>query len=299
MKTFFYNLGYFIKETIKILRFNLLSNLFSLLGTGLILFILGMVLVGGAIGNQLVTKLSEEAEINAYYNQTLTEEEAMNLAASIKKVEGVRDTRLVSEAEAIDRMKEVLGEEAKILELFDENPFEAFIEISIQIDGMDYIRNQVKSMEGIEYVRDNRAVLEQIKGITRVLWLLGYLVLVAVGITTVIILSHMIRQGIYNNKDQINTLRLLGAPSGFIGFPYVCVGVILTFLGGTLASGLILWLINSAYHQLSNTIPFLPLPDKASLTTRLLLLIPAVSVSLGLLGSLFGLSSIKDTECNT
>jgi cell division transport system permease protein len=43
MKTFFYNLGYFFAEVKKTVRLNLLSNLFSIIGTGLILFLLGMV----------------------------------------------------------------------------------------------------------------------------------------------------------------------------------------------------------------------------------------------------------------
>lgn len=298
MKNFFYNIGYFLRETFKIIKLNLLSNLISILGTGLILFILGMVLAGGAIGNELVSKLSEEAEINAYFDQKLSTQEAEALTASLKEIEGVRDTRLVDETEAKERMKETLGEESRILELFEENPFEAFIEIRIQIEAVDTVLEQVKTMAGIEYVRDNKSVLEQIKGITKALWLLGYFVMIAVGFTTVIILSHMIRQGIYNNKDQINTLRLLGAPNGFIGFPYVLVGLLLTLCGGLLASGLIVWLIHSAYHQIGGNVPFLPLPSKEALITRLMILIPSVSLSLGFLGSLFGLSSIKDKDSN-
>lgn len=298
IKTFLYNLGYYIRETGRIIRLNLLSNLVSILGTSLILFLFGMVMAGGEIGNRLVTMLNDEAEISAYFKQDLSPAEAQLMTDKIKIIDGVRDVRLVDQAEAQERMRDILGEEASILELFDDNPFEAYIEVRIHIESMDAVLGSVKDIEGIEYVRDNRAVLEQIKRITGALRVLGYLVTLAVGITTVIIVSHMIRQGIYNNREQINTLRLLGAPNGFIGFPYVLAGLLLTLVGGALAAVSILFLLRAAYTGIGGTIPFLPLPPREELGGFLAVLLITVSFLLGFFGSLLGLSSIKDSESN-
>jgi len=296
MKTFFYNFGYFFIEARKTIRFNLLSNLFSVLGTGLILFLLGMVAIGWSVGDQLVTMLSDEAEISAYFDENTGTDTAMELVNQIKTMEGVWDARLISETEAQDRMKETLGEEARLLELFDENPFEAFVEIRIQLKSMDSVLESVGNLQGINYVRDNRVVLEQLQGIIEGLKILGYLIIAAVGITTLIIISHMIRQGIYNNKDQINTLRLLGAPNGFIGFPFLMVGLLLTLCGGLMAVALLVPLISAGYHQLGGSLPFIPLPNKKELINNVGLLILAVSIVLGFMGSLFGLSSIRKAE---
>ncbi len=296
MRSVLYNLGYFIRETGRVIRRNLISNLISILGTGLILFLLGMVFVGGAIGNRLVNMLSKEAQINAYYSSELTADGVKQLKDTILSLAGVREVRLVDQTEAQEKMKEVLGEEGRILELFDHNPFEAFLEIGIEIEDSEEVSDQISTLEGIEYVRNNKEVLGQIKGIANALTLLGYLVMVAVGITTVIILSHMIRQGIYNNKEQINTLRLLGAPNAFIGLPYLWVGLFLTLMGGIISAGLIILLINGTYEQIKGMIPFLPLPPKQELMTRMVILLPSISLLLGFVGSLVGLSSIRDGE---
>lgn len=293
MKSFLFNIGYFIKETGRIIRLNLLSNIFSVIGTGLILFLLGIVITGTDIGNRLVVMLNEEAEINGYFSQETTAVEKDNIVARIGEIDGVRSTRLVDEDEAKNRMKDILGEEARILELFDENPFEAFVEIQINVENMDLVLGSIKDMDGIEYVRDNRDVLEKIQDITHALKLLGYLMIAAVGITTLIILSHMIRQGIYNNKEQINTLRLLGSPGAFIGFPYVLTGLLLTLLGGLIAALSIVLLINGAYNSIGGTIPFLSLPPRGELIDKMTFLLPSLSLLLGFFGSLFGLSSIS------
>lgn len=294
MKSFLYNIGYFIKETGRIIKLNLFSYIFSVIGTALILFLLGIVITGTDIGNRLVDMLSEEAEINGYFSDLISDEERETVVEKINKINGVRSVRLVNETEAKDRMEDILGEEAKILELFDENPFEAFMEIRIDLNYVDNILKDVDNMTEIEYVRDNREVLESIEDITGALKLLGYLMMVAVGITTIIILSHMIRQGIYNNKDQINTMRLLGSHSTFIGFPYILTGIILTLLGGIIASVTIGLLINVAYDSFTGTISFIPLPPRNQLIDKMTLLLPSISLILGFVGSLFGLSSIRE-----
>lgn len=293
MKTFLFNIGYFIKETGRIIRLNLLSNLFSVIGTGLILFLLGLAVTGTDMGNYLVNMLNEEAEINGYFSKDISHDERDALVKRIGEIYGVRSARLVDEYEAKMRMEKILGEEAKILELFEENPFEAFVEIRINVDVMDSILDNIKNMNGIDYVRDNKEVLEKIKDITYAFKVLGYLMIAAVGITTIIILSHMIRQGIYNNREQINTLRLLGSPRAFIGFPYVLTGILLTLIGGLLATASLVILIKAAYESIGSTILFLPLPPKKELIDYMIILLPSLSFILGLSGSLFGLSSIR------
>lgn len=299
MKLFIYNLEYFTKEVKKIIGLNLLSNIISLISTGLILFVLSIVLVGLAISNGLVEKLKEEAEISAYFNENVNGNMIDAIISEIGHIEGVSNVNYVTKEESYDRMKEVLGEEAMVLMLFNENPFEAYLEVIIHLEDHNLVLEDVKNVSGISYVRDNQEMLDKIQGITNGISIISALVLVAVGATTLVILSHIIRQGIYNNKDQIDTLCLLGAPNSFIGFPFVIVGILLTLGGGILATILINVLLNSGYNQIGNAISFIPLPSKNILATNISYFILGISVLLGLVGSLFGLSSISSGEHNT
>lgn len=296
MKSYVYNIGYFIVEMFRNIKANPMSNLFSVIGTGLILFLLGLVTAGGAVGENLVTQLEREAQINAYFNENIDASKEQDIVDNIINLDGVMQAQLIDETQAKELMKEVLGEEADILELFDYNPFEAFVEIDLDINTMDETLKKVESLEGIEFVRDNREVLNKIKKITEGLKVVGLIILVAVGITTLIILTHMIRQGIYNNRDQINTMRLLGAPRGFIGLPFLLTGVVLTMLGGLIATGGLILLIDNAYEGINNILMFLPLPPKEEIISLVVLIIPVVSMVLGIIGSLFGISSIRKTN---
>ena len=103
----------------------------------------------------------------------------------------------------------------------------------------------------------------------------------------------MIRQGIYQNHEQIITLMLLGAPDNFINFPYILLGFLLTFGGGIMATVLIAVLINQGYGRIGGTLPFIPMPPKDQLVYGLGVFLLAVSAALGILGSLFGVSTSK------
>ena len=113
-----------------------------------------------------------------------------------------------------------------------------------------------------------------------------------VTISTIVIISHIIRLGIYNNREQINTLALLGAPKFFISFPYLLEGLLLTVGGGILAVVMTTLVIKYIYARMMGPLPFIPLPSVEILISNTLILIIAASTILGIVGSLIGLASI-------
>lgn len=291
MRAYFKNIGYFLKETKTIFQLNWISNIFTLLSTGLIFFILATVISSWWISNQVIEIIQEEAEINVYFNEDIEniEDEIIEQITSIK---GVRAVKVVNEDEAYDRMAEVLGKEARVLEFLDDNPFSPFIEVQIYIDEMDTIMDKLNIITGIEYIRDNREVLDRVSNIANILKFIGYLVITVVTISTIVIISHIIRLGIYNNREQINTLALLGAPKFFISFPYLLEGLLLTVGGGILAVVMTTLVIKYIYARMMGPLPFIPLPPVEILISNTLILIIAASTILGIVGSLIGLASI-------
>ncbi len=287
------NFGYFLKEAKRIIGLNRLASTFSFISTGLILFILALVISCWGISTQLIKTLQGEAEISAYIDSGIDAGDVYRLIDIIKDIDGVQDARLIGQNEARERMEAILGDEARVLELFDENPFEAFIEVRVPLDEIEGVAERIRGLKGIDYVRENKEVLGRVQNIAGGLKKLGYLVIIAVGISTLVIVSHIIRQGIYDNRVQISALRLLGAPDSFIGFPFVLAGLLLTLAGGLVASVFIVFLINQAYNGIVVSLPFIPLPPQGLLISGLVVLTIMISILLGTLGSLFGLSSIK------
>ncbi|MHB1653629.1 MAG: cell division protein FtsX [Desulfitobacteriaceae bacterium] len=293
MKNIISNAGYFLKETITMIRQNLLSNILSILSTCLIFFILAMVISGWWVSSHVADVIQGEAEINVFYNEGIGNNGVLQLVEKIQGLAGVREARLVDKSEAYNRMVEILGDEANVLKIFEQNPFSPFIEVKINLDKIDSVLNELDKITGIEHVRNNKDVLERLRNITGILRFFGFLVVVAVGISTMVIISQIIRLGIQNNTEQINTLRLLGAPEIFIVFPFLLEGLLLTVGGGILAVSMATFAIKQVYAQMAGNLSFIPLLPSKTLIAGMVVVVMSLSIIMGIVGSLIGLTTAR------
>ena len=290
MKGLTKNIDYFFREIKTIVKLDLLSNLFSLLSLGFIFFLVSLIFAGGYITDSMIRDIENQAEISVYYE---AEANKIAIGNQIEKIAGVKEVIYINKEEAKMNMTEVLGEESRILDLFDHNPFDPYIEIRIDLNEVENITEKANSLSGVELVRNNKEILDKLKDISSLISLLGVLIIISVSVATLIVTSHIIRQGIYLNKEQINTLRLLGAPEFFIRLPYILEGLIMTVLAGLISSTLIYFTFNYIYVKVIDFLPFMILPSLDKLLISIFIFTALLAIILGLIGSLFGLKSTK------
>ena len=290
MKGLTKNIDYFFREIKTIVKLDLLSNLFSLLSLGFIFFLVSLIFAGGYITDSMIRDIENQAEISVYYE---AEANKIAIGNQIEKIAGVKEVIYINKEEAKMNMAEILGEESRILDLFDHNPFDPYIEIRIDLNEVENITEKANSLSGVELVRNNKEILDKLKDISSLISLLGVLIIISVSVATLIVTSHIIRQGIYLNKEQINTLRLLGAPEFFIRLPYILEGLIMTVLAGLISSTLIYFTFNYIYVKVIDFLPFMILPSLDKLLISIFIFTALLAIILGLIGSLFGLKSTK------
>lgn len=293
MKVLFKNTTYFLNEIKTIFKLNLLSNIFSIISLAFIFLMLSMVISGSWTTKYMINSIEDEAEISVYYNENLNSQEILDIQEKIKNIEGVKDVISVNEEEAKDKMIEILGKESKIISLFEHNPFSPYIEVKIDLENIDSMVRNIENIKGVELVRDNKEILDRLINISNLVNIVGLFIITAVSIATLVITSHIIRQGIYNNKEEINTLRLLGAPEVFITLPFVLEGILMSVVAGLLSIGMIGVVINYLYSHVTGVLPFIILPPFNEMIFNIGIFAIILSMLLGLLGSLFGLKATR------
>ncbi len=287
------NTRYYLGEVKTIVKLNGLSSFLSVISLTLIFFITTLTLSGWWLSTTFTNALEDEAEISAYYPAGLNQYAVEALIVEIEKLEGVKSVASITAEQSFERMSEILGQEAKILNQFDENPFEAYLEIGIELDRLEPILIALEENDQLDYIRDNRTILEKISRISGLVALLGIIMTLAVGISTFIITSHIIREGVHAHEAQINTLQMLGAPDAFINMPFIIEGVLLTLVSGVLASGTYLVFASRIGNVIEGVIPFFPVVDVQKIFFTISSGTIGISLVLGLVASLFGLKLIK------
>lgn len=287
------NLLHHMREAATLFWTNKISNILSLLSTTSVFLFLGLILIGWRTSTLWVSMIRAEAEIQVFVHQETLPGQIEAAAAPMRFMEGVERVTVITSEEARQRMTMLLGNESGLLSHLEENPFRPFLEVRISLDSLDDLLVKIEALPAVELVRDNRDVLDTLLRIETGLRAAGLVVGAAVCLFTLVLLSHITRIGVVHNREQIRTLRLLGAPEGHLSIPFFALGLLLGGGGGVIAA----WLLRFGMRLLplgsGSPIPFLPIPDLALLDKDLVLLLGGTGAALAFLGTLSGLVSAR------
>ena len=293
MSKFIKNGGYFFREIKTIFMLNKTSSILSLVSLTMIFFILMLTVSGWWMSNSWMGLISDEAEISVYYVNGLNPYALDELQEDIENIDGVNGLRRIEASEAYDDMEKILGGDAKVLESFTENPFDPYFELSFEFENRQNIVKELNETKNVSFVRDNQDVLDQLENIIDFIEIIGIVVGLSVSISTFIITSHIIREGIHSNREHIRTLRLLGAPTWFINFPFVTEGILITGFSA-FVSGLVFTIFTGRLsNAFQGTVQFLPALDMSSMTLVLWASVTALALVLGMISSVFGLKLVS------
>lgn len=285
-----FNIPYFFREAATLIKKDLSSNLMSAFSLVMIFFILTMTAGFGVSMKYMADALEAEAEISVYYDMDADYE---SIISELEVLDGVYQVTLIDALEAKDEMSRLMGDDSRILALFEYNPFSPYLEVGVDLERSQDIAETARVIKGVNFVRDNKEVLDKLKDISSAFNIAGIFVFTAVGAATIVLTSHIIRQGVYLNRDSIGTLKLLGAPDGFIYLPFIMNGVLLSLVSGIVSIGITIAAATRLYSGLTGTLPFLVLPDYKLLIFGLALFTLIASFVLGILGSIIGIKSTK------
>lgn len=292
----FSNSAYFRKEARALWQYHRTTNMLSLASIVIIFMLVGVMLVGYIVSQNVVSTMMEEGNMKVFLLEGAGDQQLDQVNARILDIQGVVSSEVIHKDEAQERMAKVLGEDKDVLTLFDENPFEAFIDVTMNIEASDYIASEIEAMPDVSRVVNHQEVLDQIRGISSVVMTLGIIFLVGILVASAILIGHMIRQGIYLHKEQIETLKLLGAPNHFIHTPFYMIGLWMTILGAVVAGIILTLILVIAYPILTGALVFMPLPSLKQLLAGLWLILPLLGILLGWVGGYTGLSSSKEVK---
>lgn len=288
-------LPYQIKSSIKSLYkekwINLLS-IFTVASSLLIVTLVAFVLYNVKIA---VDRLPERFSMIAYLEDNLSQEDEQKIINAIKNRSEVERVQYVSKEEALKDLKETMKEASYILEGLDENPLSASIEIKLKKDfvkliSVKDISEEIKKIPGIEEIYYGEKFAEAIYMLKTSLQNMSIIIFGAISAGVIFVIYSTVKILFYRRKEEIEIIKLLGATKGFIRMPFLIEGGIIGFLGGVLGViGMLLFYFAITY-RLSI---FIPAVKVLAFPIEILVLLPAIGIVLGILGSAIALGRLK------
>jgi len=167
----------------------------------------------------------------------VTETARTGLEKSARAEVGVRDVRFVGREAALRRLAKDLGD-TQILDGLGGNPLPDTLIVTLAPDLTDArIDGLVKGWQGrneVEEVLADRELAERLRRIGGTLRLLAQAVVVLLLSSGAVVVFNTIRLQLAGRQQEIELIRLLGAPAAFVRRPFVARGTLLAVVGAGL-----------------------------------------------------------------
>lgn len=273
--------GYFFREASTGLTRNGLMSLAAVVTISLSLIILGCFYIVVTNFNHFAQMAKGVLELRVYLEDGV---DPRPIQAQIIELEGVKSARYVSREAGAKWLERSLG----VTELFvtSDNPLPDMINIKLEDDAkVKSLVNKVSSITGVDEIEYGKTFVEAMLIVVRIVWVLGFSLVVIIGIVVLYIITNTIRLTVFARRKEIEIMKLVGATDWFIRWPFMLEGIMLG-LSGALVSAIIL---SKGYHFLFQYIhqlaPFIPLLSERAINQKMFLLITVVGFAFGAIGS--------------
>ncbi len=239
------NLGYLIKEGIRGIFLHGFMSFAAVCVTVACLLIVGSFSCLIYNVNIMVEDLNKTNEILVYIDSELEDHEAKSIGTQINRIENVHQSTFVTREQALeDFVADHQGDSAfsgveasdlrhrYVVTLADNSLIEDTVERISQIKGVAKINAAYELAEGFSTMQD----VLHIASLAVIVVLLG---------VSLLIISNTVKLAMYDRREEIAIMKMVGATNGFIRLPFVVEGFILGMVGAAAAFGLE-WLMYDA-----------------------------------------------------
>ncbi|MGF7058067.1 permease-like cell division protein FtsX [Brassicibacter mesophilus] len=261
---------------------------------GATLTILGIILILILNINSIANTTKEQFdEIQIYIEKGLKQDEIEKLGEKISGYDGVASVTFQTKEQAMNLMKDNLGEQGYLLEGLEENPLpNSYIIQLSSIESTDNVVNQLKDLDGIERIKYYKDIVDKLIAVTHFVRIGGLLVIAILVFISIFIISNTVKITVTARKREISIMKYVGATNGFIRGPFIVEGIVLGLVGTFLAIVIVYYgyryLFTAVNERLYVFLTVYMVPPHL-LFGDIAIMFIAIGVGIGMLGSIVSL----------
>ena len=282
-------INYLIGEGIRNLFKNKKSTMSSLMIMCATMLIFGLFFVIGENLNAFVENVAEAQEIRVIIDNDATDSEIEEVGNEILGIEGVKSAEFVSKDEALDYMKDMLGDE--VLEGYSERNI---LSVAYNVTLTDLklnneVQDSINQLPHVKKIVSSNQVIAQIIRLAKGVRIVTAGILALLIIISVSIITNTIKLAVHSRRKEISIMKYVGATNSFIRWPFLVEGIIIGIVAGLLSVALIGGVYTGIAHKLADT-SFLQMANWSLLNfsdmfNLILIVYLGLGIGIGILGS--------------
>ena len=290
------NIGYLLKEGILgIFRHGFMSFA-AVVVTIACLLIVGSFSILTYNVNIMVEDLNKTNEILVYVDSTLPDAEARSIGTKINRISNVHNATFVSREEALEAFVKDHQEDEAFSGVRAEDLRHRFVVVLVDNSLMEQTDEELRAIPGVAKTAAAYELAEGFTTLQSVLQIASLAVNAVLLAVSLLIISNTVKLAMYDRKDEIAIMKMVGATNGFIRLPFVVEGFTLGMIGAAAAFGLE-WLMYDALIARVQQVDSLNLFSFVPFTELLIPMIAtfgACGLFVGILGSWTSIRKFMD-----
>ena len=233
------NLGYLLKEGIKGIFTHGFMSFAAVCVTVACLLIVGSFSILVYNVNIMVEELNQTNEILAYVDETLSEADAKSVGTKINMIDNVLRSDFIPREQALEDFIEDHQDEEESFSGLDATDLRHRFRIVLEDNRL--IKETDEAIQDVPGVVKTIAEYELAQGfstIQDVLHIVSLGIIAVLLAVSLLIISNTVKLAMYDRKDEIGIMKMVGATNGFIRLPFIVEGFTLGMLGAAMAFGL-------------------------------------------------------------
>jgi cell division transport system permease protein len=208
--------------------------------------------IANATFSNTIQTITDKIDISVYLKDTVNDDKRQNLINDIKRIQNVKSINYISKEQALELYKEQNRGNIDLLVAISQtdNPLPASLQIKPKdpnkIDEIKTFleKKEVKELQSDEtsYSGERKDAIDKITKATQFLRRAGLVGVVVFALVSMLIIFNTIRMAIFNRRDELTIMRLLGASNWYIKGPFVVetvlYGIVSAVISVTLCNAL-------------------------------------------------------------
>ncbi len=229
------NLSYLIREGIRGIFLHGFMSSCAVLVTVACLLIVGSFSCLTYNVSLMVEDLNKTNEILVYIDESLTDAQARSVGTDINLVDNVYMATFKSREEALeDFVADHEGDEA-FSGVDAQDLRHRYIVILEDNALMEQTVEQLEQVPGVAKIVASYALAEGFATMENILSIASLVIIGVLLVVSLLIISNTVKLAMYDRREEIAIMKMVGATNGFIRLPYVVEGFILGMLGAAIA----------------------------------------------------------------
>lgn len=288
---------YSVETALKSLWHEKWINLLTILSISIGLLIISAFVTITQNLDSVLKRWSKDFGLVVYLKNDLSKETEDTLKAFFQHDTDIEEIRYISKDQALQVLRETLGNQSSVLEGFETNPLPSSFELTLKRELLypAYVErkaSEIKQLNGVEEVQYGEKWLSSLSTVANIMKVSALFLGGAVFLAIAFITYSTIKIFFYRRKDEIETLKLLGATRSFIRLPFVLEGLFIGVLAGVVSAFALFGAYSLIISKISGILPsinivMVPLPLKAYIPA------PLAGALMSFLGSLVAVGTIR------